>query len=99
MKRQVHLMYDLICDTVYVYDIFGEQSNLLLKENIFSLKQLRETKDGALIKFLEEKYNIIDRHMKSCGVIRPKYINFRPAAKNRSPVSFAIMKSKYRYMI
>ena len=42
-------MYDLICETPFIVDLLGNNANFLLKENLFSMKQMVEIKDGALL--------------------------------------------------
>lgn len=68
MRRQLHLMYDMICDNSYINDLMGNNTNLLLKQNLFSMKQMHEIKNGAMIKFLEKCYSMISKHMLSCSV-------------------------------
>lgn len=62
-------MYDMICEGLYVLDLVGQEANLLLKINLLSLKQIVEIKEGALVKFIERIYGLLNKHIQSCNVI------------------------------
>ena len=59
MKRQLHLIFDMICESNYVLDLMGTNSNLLLKINLFSLKNLSDIHTGAMQKYMERCFNIL----------------------------------------
>ena len=67
-KRELHLMYDMICEGLYVLDLVGQEGNLLLKVHLLSLKQIVEIKEGALMKFIERTYTLLDKHIQACNV-------------------------------
>lgn len=68
MKRETHLMYDMICDEKLMENLLKDRMNLLVKENIFSLKNLNEIFDGSLKKLLENCQKFIIMHFDSCQV-------------------------------
>ena len=68
MKRQLHLMYDMICESPYVLDLMGTNANLLLKQNLFSMKNLTEIKDGAMQRYMDLNYDILKKHVAGCPV-------------------------------
>jgi len=71
-KRELHLMYDMICEGLYVLDLVGQEANLLLKINLLSLKQIVEIKEGALVKFIERIYGLLNKHIQSCNICQSK---------------------------
>jgi hypothetical protein len=68
LKRQFHLLYDIICDTNIIYQLLEGRVNLCLRENIFSLKNLSDLKSGTLIKMMEGFYAILMKHIDYCKV-------------------------------
>jgi hypothetical protein len=46
MKRQLHLMYDSICNPDFMNKTFGKKINYVLKRNLFSLKNLYDIYNG-----------------------------------------------------
>ncbi len=46
LKRQLHLMYDSICNTEYMEKTFTKRINYCLKKNLFSLKNLYDIYNG-----------------------------------------------------
>ena len=61
-------MYDLICDGKLMENLFKDHTNLFIKENILSLKNLIEIFDGSLQKLLETLHKYIFMHFDSCSV-------------------------------
>jgi len=61
-------MYDLICDGKLMENLFKDRTNLFIKENILSLKNLIEIFDGSLQKLLETLHKYIFMHFDSCPV-------------------------------
>jgi len=72
MKRELHLMYDMICEGLYVLDLIGQNSNLLLKVNLLSLKQIVDIKEGAMMKFIERTHALLTKHIQSCNICQNK---------------------------
>ena len=68
MKRQLHLIFDMICESNYVLDLMGTNSNLLLKVNLFSLKNLSEIHNGAMQKYMDKCFNMLTGHIAGCSV-------------------------------
>jgi len=67
-KRELHLIYDMICESIYVLDIIGNRQNLLLKKNLFSLKNLQEIYDGSLLQVIERAVTLLRKHISKCQV-------------------------------
>lgn len=68
MKRQLHLMFDMICESPYVLDLLGANANLLLKQNLFSMKNLSEIKNGTMTRYMEKCYAMLTSHVNGCSV-------------------------------
>eukprot|EP01017_Pseudomicrothorax_dubius_P044287 TRINITY_DN7473_c0_g1_i1.p1 TRINITY_DN7473_c0_g1~~TRINITY_DN7473_c0_g1_i1.p1 ORF type:complete len:398 (+),score=58.25 TRINITY_DN7473_c0_g1_i1:69-1262(+) len=69
MKRQLHLIYDMICDITYVHDLLqGTNLHLVLKEPWLSMKNLFEVYNGGFILYLEKCFNFLVKHIVSCAV-------------------------------
>lgn len=51
LKRQLHLMYDMICDPKLMQALLAKRMNLCLKKNLFSLKDLYEVEGFGLCRF------------------------------------------------
>ena len=66
MKRQLHLMYDTICDPKLMQGLLENRMNLCLKQNLFSLKDLYEIYNGSLYKILMGYYAILIKHVDFC---------------------------------
>jgi len=73
MKRQLHLIFDMICESSVVLDLVGDNANLLLKENLFSLKNLSEINNGAMDRYMQKMYNMLNGHIIGCSVIVRKF--------------------------
>lgn len=68
LKREVHLIYNMICDEKLVESMLPDRLNLVLKENIFSLRNLCEIHDGCLPRILEKIIKYLFFHFDSCQV-------------------------------
>lgn len=66
MKRQLHLIYDMICDPKLVQSLLEKRMNLCLKRNIFSLKNLYEIYNGSLYRLIAGYYAILSKHIDYC---------------------------------
>lgn len=73
MKRQLHLMFDMICESPYVLDLLGANAHLLLKENLFSLKNLSEIYNGAMQKYMEKCFEMLKSHVSGCSVTKKRF--------------------------
>jgi len=72
MKRQLHLIFDMICESSVVLDLVGDNANLLLKENLFSLKNLSEINNGAMDRYMQKMYNMLNGHIIGCSSCQKK---------------------------
>jgi len=68
MRRQLHLIFDMICDTNIVLDVMGANANLLLKVNLFSLKNLSDIHNGAMQRYMDRCWNMLLGHIDHCTV-------------------------------
>ncbi|CAD8143207.1 unnamed protein product [Paramecium pentaurelia] len=66
LKRQIHLLYDMICDPKLVQTLLEKRMNLCLKRNCFSLKDLYEIYNGSLTKVIQGYYVILYKHIDLC---------------------------------
>jgi hypothetical protein len=80
VKRQLHLVFDIICDPNIIFQLLEKRVNLCLKQNIFSLKNLYDISNGSLMKLVEGCYSIIVRHIDYCKVCLKKV--YGRAARN-----------------
>lgn len=48
LKRSLHLLFDMICNHYIVLDVIQDNKNMLLKINLFSLKNFYEISNGSL---------------------------------------------------
>ena len=73
IKRKIHKIYDIIkCSNPenIASEVLGEYSYLVLKENIFSLKDLWEIHNGSFILKLKDFLFKLENHIKAeCSVI------------------------------
>lgn len=95
LKRQLHLLYDMICDVDLIHHLMGDKVNLVLKENLFSLKNCLEIYNGALFKYIEKCLNLLTMHVDGCNVSSKFTTNFlyiflRFAKKKEKFVRFVI---------
>ena len=58
----------MICDVDLVHHLMQEKINLVLKENLFSLKNCLEIYNGALFKYLEKCLGLLTKHVDACNV-------------------------------
>jgi hypothetical protein len=73
LKRQLHLIFDYICQISFIHDLMDFNGNLLLKINLFSLKDLQEIYTGALTKHMRNWYQILSKHiMSNCNTCMAK---------------------------
>lgn len=55
VRKELHLMTDLICNCYIIMEVFKNRENLLLKDIYLSLQDIDEIISGELVNFLEEK--------------------------------------------
>jgi len=72
MKRQLHLIFDMICESSAALDLIGDNANLLLKENLFSLKNLSEINSGAMERYMQKMYTMLNGHVTGCNSCQKK---------------------------
>lgn len=56
----------MICDISMMHNLMQDKLNLVLKENLFSLKNLTEIFNGSLHKYLEKCLEIFFQHVNKC---------------------------------
>jgi hypothetical protein len=72
IKRKIHKIFDLMkCQNLdtYVENTLGKYNYLILKENMFSLKDLSEIYEGKFIIKLRAFFKTYEDHILSCKVI------------------------------
>lgn len=62
-------MYNMICEEKLVENLLQDKVNLVLKENIFSLRNLCEIHDGSLRRLLEKSIKLLIFHFDGCQVL------------------------------
>lgn len=67
VRRQIHLVYDTICNPYIMHDI-TKNMHLLLQKNLFSLHNLIDIARGTLKKNLEHTYSLALTHITRCDV-------------------------------
>lgn len=69
LKRQMHLIYDMICDPKYIQESLPESlHHLVIKEYLLSLKNLYDIYDGSLLPILEKAFAVLSFHISECKV-------------------------------
>ena len=66
LKRQLHLMYDSICNIDFMERTFPKRLHYFLKKNIFSLKNLYNVYNGHETPQIEKDFAILQRHFYKC---------------------------------
>jgi hypothetical protein len=72
LKRKIHKIFDLLrCPNVdaFVLSTLGKHKYFVLKENLFSLKDLCEIYDYTLIYKLKHYFKLFEDHLMTCEVI------------------------------
>lgn len=72
LKRQLHLMYDSICNTEYMDKTFTKRLNYCLKRNLFSLKNLLDIYNGHETGQIEKDFAILQRHFYKCEICQTR---------------------------
>ncbi len=71
LKRKIHKIFDLMkCPNLdmFVEENLGKYNYIILKENMFSLKDLYEVYEGKFIIKLRGFFKIFEEHILSCKV-------------------------------
>lgn len=55
LRKEIHLMFDQICNYHIILEVFKNRENLLLKEIFLSLHDIEEIYNKELVNFLEDK--------------------------------------------
>lgn len=69
LKRQMHLLFDTICNSEFVLQLMTENKHFLLKQNYVSLKNLVDLQKPKLYENLGKHYQFFLTHVKSCEVM------------------------------
>lgn len=72
VKKQVHLIYDSICNLDLVEPLLKDKLNYCLKINLFSLKNLYDIYNGQETNKMQREYDILSRHFYRCEVCQKK---------------------------
>jgi hypothetical protein len=71
-KRKIHKIFDLMKCTnldTFIEDTLGKYNYIILKENMFSLRDLYDIYEGKFIVKLKSFFKIFEDHILSCKVI------------------------------
>jgi hypothetical protein len=71
IRRKINIIYDLMtCETAeqFVLETLGDYKYLVLKEYIYSLKDLVDINEGKLIILLKEYFKKFEEHIATCSV-------------------------------
>jgi hypothetical protein len=71
IRRKINIIYDLMrCETAeqFVLETLGEYKYLVLKEYIYSLKDLVDINEGVLVEMLRDYFKKFEEHITSCSV-------------------------------
>ncbi|KAL4486037.1 hypothetical protein ABPG72_003971 [Tetrahymena utriculariae] len=74
LKRQIYLLYNFLCHPEYLEPYLQNNLNLLIKPNIFSLKNFYDINNGSLAKQVEETYKLFLTHIQECEKCQKKGI-------------------------
>ena len=66
VKRQIHLMYDSICNVELIEGVLKAKLNYCLKQNLFSLRNLSNIYNAQELSVLEEIYAALSKHFNRC---------------------------------
>lgn len=67
-------MYNMICEVDLFEILMNTQNmNLVLKENIFSLKNLFDIRSNHLFKYLSKIKTAMQKHINSCEVYKIEF--------------------------
>jgi hypothetical protein len=66
LRRQVHLMYDSICNSELMDKMLRGRLNYCLRQNLFSLKNLYDIYNGHETPALEREFAILAKHFYKC---------------------------------
>lgn len=66
MRKQLHLMFNQICNMYIILEIFKGRENLLLKDIYFSLNDIYDILFGDFRDYLEEKLKSFAIHFQNC---------------------------------
>lgn len=72
IKRQIHLIYDSICNLDLIEPLLRDKLNYCLKNNLFSLKNLYDIYNGQETMRMQREYEILSRHFYRCEVCQKK---------------------------
>lgn len=82
LKRQVHLIYDSICNLDLIEPLMKRKLNYCLKINLFSMKNLYDIYNGQETPILKRDYEILSRHFYRCEICQKRRGYICPACKN-----------------
>lgn len=66
---ELHFIFDMICNPSYVTELVSKRKNLLLKDNLLSLKNMQQIYDRSLFNHLEHCVSLLTKHIQNCNVI------------------------------
>ena len=82
LKRQVHLIYDSICNLDLIHPLLKSKLNYCLQINLFSMKNLYDIYNGQESLSLERDYEILSKHFYRCEFCESKKGYICPKCKD-----------------
>ena len=78
LRKQLHLMFDSICQPEMLLEVFADHENLLLKDIQLSLRDFEEISNRKLVDILEIEIDKFDQHFTTCEVSSKEMLQTRP---------------------
>lgn len=72
LRRQLHLMYDSICNSELMDRMLRGRLNYCLKRNLFSLKNLYDIYNGHEEPAMQREFAILAKHFYKCEICQAK---------------------------
>lgn len=95
IRRQIHLIYDSICNVDHIQAILKNRMNYCLQKNIFSLKNLYDIYNGQEIISLDRDYQVLSRHFYRCEICQKKRGFICPKCKDQVKIYVFELKTTH----
>lgn len=82
VKRQMHLIYDSICNLDLIEPLMKKCENYCLKINLFSMKNLYDIYHGRETTRLQRDYEILSKHFYRCDICQKRKGYICPICKD-----------------
>lgn len=82
IRRQIHLIYDSICNIDLIEPLMKKRENYCLKINLLSMKNLYDIYHGQQTSRLQRDYDILSKHFYKCQVCQKRKGYICPICKD-----------------